>query len=142
MPFACRKDWLRTYTNMAAAAHSTHRARMSSVPRRLNMGSLRGPPAIDGIRGTRDGAGRLTRQEHCERTDLFGLGVAGHRLLLGDEFQLRVVERLPGGLRARFDLLRHKGSHDPPRADRVAGDAVACGLDRHPLGQPDDAVLG
>ena len=44
--------------------------------------------------------------------------------------------------RAGVDLLLHQRREHPAGADRVAGDAGARVLERHHLGQPDDAVLG
>ena len=65
-----------------------------------------------------------------------------HRLLLGQQRDLRFAHGLAGGLRARIDLLLHEWRQHPAGADRVAGNAVIGRFDGHHLGHADNAVLG
>ena len=65
-----------------------------------------------------------------------------HRLLFAQQVFARLLDRDALGGGARLDLPLHQRGQHPAGADRVAGDAVICGLYRHHLGQADEPVLG
>src|SRR6185312_17535718 len=104
--------------------------------------SLRGPAAVDRVGRAGDGRRRVGREEYGERADALGLGEVVHRLLLGHQRDLGLVEALAGLLGARLDLLGDQRRQHPAGADGVAGDAVIRRLHGDHLGQADEAVLG
>src|SRR5215813_3251196 len=104
--------------------------------------SLREPSAVHRQRDSTD-LGRRVRAQECDGgADLLRGGELFRRLLFG--------KKPPPGLRHRqvlaggevVDLLRHERSEHPSRTDRVARHSRGGRLERHDLGEPDDAVLG
>src|SRR5262249_52623687 len=104
--------------------------------------SLREPSAVHRQRDSTDLGRRVRAQERDGGADLLRGGELFRRLLFG--------KKPPPGLRHRqvlaggevVDLLRHERSEHPSRTDRVARHSRGGRLERHDLGEPDDAVLG
>src|ERR1700738_357691 len=64
------------------------------------------------------------------------------RLLLGEEFELRLLDRDARVRRPGIDLLLHQWGQHPAGTDCVARDAGGGGFQRHYFGKTYDSMLG
>ena len=83
-----------------------------------------------------------TAQKSRGRTELLGRDKLPRRLLLEQQRFSRGLDRDDFFRGTRFDLALHERREHPPRADRVARDAGARGLERGDLREAEQAVLG
>jgi len=116
------------------------RNREASAPTTMRL--LGDPAAVHVPRHAAYLLGGIAAQEHRQCAELLGRDEFAGGLLLHQQLLLGLQDGNAFFLGTRVDLLLHQRRQHPARADRVDGEAGLRGLQRHRLGQADDAVLG
>src|SRR6266850_4700340 len=130
---------IRSYPSLI---HSFTPSPLHSFTLHAFTGLLCHPSAVDRQRRAGNRGGGIAAEKHRKRGHFLDLDELLARLALEDDVPDDVLARDAVHLRLVIDLLLHQRSQHVPRADRVAGDALARGLERHGLGESDQTVLG